>query len=122
MIGGNTLLYRVGTLAEMKPLGHAFPPVVLGQLYLCTSILDEAYGENRNYFEPGGYSLLLQTDADLAATRAILDFERHPCEWADRLGDYLSALYFLNDDYSVVIFMPLAIAPQTLLEELEDKP
>ena len=115
------MLYRIGTLAEMKSLRHAFPPMVLGQLYLCTSVLDEAYGESRNYLESGGFSLLLETKVDLAAARAILNFERYPCEWADRLGDYLSALYLLNDDYSVVVFMPLAIAPETLLQELEDE-
>lgn len=115
------MLYRIGTLAEMKPLRHVFPPVVLGQLYLCTSVLDDTYGENRNYLESGGYSLLLQNGGDLDKLQTVLDLERHPCEWADRLGDYLSALYLLNDDYSIVVFMPLTIAPETLLDELEDE-
>ena len=71
--------------------------------------------------ESGGYSLIAETLEDVNQIRAIIDFEQHLPEWVDRLdGDYLSALYLLNDDYSIVVFMPTAIAPETLLHELED--
>ena len=51
----------------------------------------------------------------------VIDLNTHPCEWADRLDDeYLSALYLLNDDFSVVVFMPITVAPPALLKELED--
>ena len=115
------MLYRIGTVREMRNLRNKFPLEVLGQLFVCTVILDDAYGEDRNYLQSGGYSLIAETADDLSGIRAIIDLDEHPCEWVDCLdGDYLSALYLLNDDFSVVVFMPIAIAPPTLLNELED--
>jgi len=68
-----------------------------------------------------GYSLIAETADDLASIREIIDFDTHPCEWADRLDEeYLSALYLLNDEFSIVVFMPVTVAPPALLSELED--
>ena len=115
------MLYRIGTVKEMRPLYDKFHEDVIAQLYHCTKVLDDIYGEERNYLQSGGYSLIAETIDDLSGIREIIDFDTHPCEWADRLdGDFLSALYLMNDDYSIVVFMPMAIAPPTLLKELED--
>ena len=115
------MLYRIGTVKEMRPLYDKFHEDVIAQLYHCTKVLDDIYGAERDYLQSGGYSLIAETTDDLSGIREIIDFDTHPCEWADRLdGDYLSALYLLNDDFSVVVFMPIAIAPPTLLSELED--
>ena len=115
------MLYRVGTVKEIRSLRNLFSLEVLGQLFVCTAILDDAYGEERDYLQSGGYSLIAETAEDISGIREIIDLDTHPCEWADRLeGDYLSALYLLNDDFSVVVFMPVAIAPPALLSELGD--
>ena len=115
------MLYRIGAVKEIEFIRTEFPAEVMRKLYHCTAILDEAYGANRNYLQSGGYSLIAETNDDISGIREIIDFDTHPCEWADRLdGDFLSALYLLNDDYSIVVFMPIAIAPPTLLSELED--
>lgn len=115
------MLYRIGTVKEMRSLRNKFSLEVLGQLFVCTAILDDAYGEDRDYLQSGGYSLIAETEADVLGIREIIDLDTHPCEWADRLDEaYLSALYLLNDDFSVVVFMPVAVAPPALLFELED--
>lgn len=115
------MLYRIGTVKEMRPLYDKFHEDVIAQLYHCNKVLDDIYGAERDYLQSGGYSLIAETTDDLSGIWEIIDFDTHPCEWADRLdGDYLSALYLLNDDFSVVVFMPIAIAPPTLLSELED--
>ena len=115
------MLYRIGTVKEIGILRGSFTRDIFEQLNACTQTLDEAYGADRNYSETGGYSLIAETREDIDQIRAIINFEQHPCEWVDRLdGDYLSALYLMNDDYSIVVFMPLAIAPEVLLHELED--
>ena len=115
------MLYRIGTVKEMRALYDKYHEDVIVQLYHCTKVLDDIYGAERNYLQSGGYSLIAETTDDLSGIREIIDLDTHPCEWADRLdGDYLSALYLLNDDFSVVVFMPVAIAPPTLLSELED--
>ena len=115
------MLYRIGTVKEIRPLYGKFPEDVIEQLHYCTRTLDAAYGPDRDYLQSGGHSLIAETADDLSVIREIIDFDTHPCEWVDRLdGDFLSALYLLNDDFSVVVFMPIAIAPSALLSELED--
>ena len=115
------MLYRIGTVSEIRNLKNLFPIEVLGQLFVCTAILDDAYGEERDYLRSGGYSLIAETAEDLQGIMEVIDLNTHPCEWADRLDDeYLSALYLLNDDFSVVVFMPITVAPPALLKELED--
>jgi len=114
------MLYRIGTVKEIRPLYRKFHEDVIEQLHYCTRTLDAAYGAERDYLQSGGYSLIAETADDLSGMREIIDFDTHPCEWADRLdGDFLSALYLLNDDFSIVVFMPISIAPPTLLSELE---
>ena len=115
------MLYRIGTVKEMEFLRAEFPAEVMKKLYHCTAVLDEAYGADRNYLQSGGYSLIAETLEDVSAIGETIGFDTHPCEWADPLdGGFLSALYLLNDDFSVVVFMPVAIAPPTLQSELED--
>lgn len=116
------MLYRIGTVKEIRPLYDKFHEDVIAQMYHCTKVLDDIYGAERNYLQSGGYSLIAETLEDVSAIqKKIIDFDTHPCEWADPLGgDYLSALYLLNDDFSIVVFMPIAIAPPALLSELED--
>ena len=114
------MLYRIGTVKEIFNMPDCFPEPVQDKLYEATVVLEDSYGVNRDYLRTGGYSLLAQTKEDVEEIRKTIDFEEHPCEWADRIGEYLSALYLMNDDYSIVVFMPIAVAPKTLLEELED--
>lgn len=115
------MLYRIGTVKEIDDIRNKFPEAVIEQLHYCTKTLDDDYGADRDYLQSGGYSMLAESKEDLADIQPIIDFETHPCEWADRLdGEFLSALYLMNDDYSIVVFMPIAIAPSTLLSDLED--
>ena len=115
------MLYRIGTVKEIDAIRNKFPEAVIEQLHYCTKTLDDDYGADRDYLQSGGYSLLAENEQDLVNIKPIIDFDNHPCEWADCLdGGYLSALYLMNDDYSIVVFMPIAIAPPTILSDLED--
>ncbi len=115
------MLYRVGTMKEIEYIRAKFPAEVMARLRHCTGVLDEAYGADRNYLQSGGYTFIAESEWDLAEVRKIIDFDTHPCEWADPLdGGFLSALYLLNDDFSVVVIMPIDIAPPVLQAELED--
>ncbi len=113
-------MYRVGNFKEIMDMPGVLPEAVKQRLYESIYMLDLAYGRERDYLCTGGYCLIAQTEADVDEIKSIINLEEHPCEWADRIGDYLSALYLMNDDYSIVVFLPITIAPKTLLEELED--
>ena len=48
------MLYRIGTVKEMRPLYDKFHEDVIAQLYHCTKVLDDIYGAERNYLQSGG--------------------------------------------------------------------
>ena len=116
------LLYRIGTREELSRIESVFPEKVITELLTGVVVRGSEYGENRNYLEEGGYSIVLETEDDLNEFKKIIDYDRHPCEWATRIGKtgYISALYILNDDYTIDIFMPIDIAPEVLFNDLEE--
>ena len=112
--------YRIGTGREITPVKGKFPPAVITHLQCCIGILDDAYGADRDYLLSGGYAVIVETADDLPYVRETLDLDKHPCEWVQRVGSgHLSALYLLNDDYAVVVLLPLELAPTTLQKQLE---
>ena len=99
------MLYRIGTVRELQNL--SLPDVVYREILRCTEILDKEYGESRDYIQSGGYTIFCETKDDIEKVRKIIDFERHPCEWADVLYSekgkekeaFVSALFLLNGSY-----------------------
>lgn len=117
------MLYRIGTKKELPMVANSLPERVYAELLRGTAILDAEYGEERNYLLTGGYSLIAQTADDLPRLKASIDYEARLCEWATKIGrdtGYISALYIINDDFSIMVYMPQSIAPDTILNELED--
>ena len=116
------MLYKIGTLRELDALELSLPESVLTELTRDIAILDLEYGEDRDYWQSGGYAVVVEAGEDIPQFQQIVNFEKHPCEWATRLGrdsGYLSALYLLNDDYAVMAFMPISAAPDAILKDLE---
>ena len=73
--------------------------------------------------EEGGYSVVLETKEDLELFKQTINYDVHPCEWVVEESmncGYLCALYLLNDDFSILLYLPKAIAPDTLLKDLEE--
>ncbi len=117
------MLYIIGTAREVGKLEAKLPDRVFSELVRGVAILDCEYGENRNYFESGGYSLVAETADDITAVRKYVDYEVHPGEWVTRIGletGYISALYLMNDDYGIMVYMPLAVAPDAIIRDLEN--
>ena len=117
------MLYRVGKQVEIPALRSKLPECVLSELLCNVAILDAEYGPDRDYMRSGGYVLVAENPEDIHAVKDTINYEAHPCEWANRIGrdeGYLSALYLLNNDFSVVLVMPISIAPDAIVKELED--
>ena len=117
------MLYRIGTKRELLSIANKLPKPVHAEIYRDTVILDAEYGEERNYLKCGGYSIVIETVDDLSELQAIVDYTLHPCEWVTSLGEnsgYLSCLFVLNNDFSITVYMPITIAPETILRELND--
>jgi beta-phosphoglucomutase-like phosphatase (HAD superfamily) len=101
---------------------RAMPEELRTEILTGLVVLDAEYGEFRNYLESGGYSVIAETVEDIPGLKAIIDYEKHPCEWATKIGrtGFVSALYILNNDFSIMVYMPQAIAPTEIITELED--
>ena len=113
------MLYTIGTEKELPMAEEKLPRAVFLELFRSTVLLDYAYNPNRNYMESGGYSMIAETEEDVAEIGKRINFETHPCEWVDLVEDHTVSLFLMNDDFSIVLFIPLAITPEILRKELE---
>ena len=111
-------MHVIKTTAEAWQLAGEVPEEVLTELIRGAAVLEAEYGDG----EAGGYAIVIQSDADMEEAKELLDYSTMICEWATRLGDsgYLSALYILDNEFSVVLYMPISLAPDNILLELED--
>ena len=118
------MLYRVGTAKELPMLRNRLPEWVYEEMLYNIAILDREYGADRNYLQSGGYCLIAETTEDVAAIKDIINYDTHPFEWADRIGEdgcYISAIYILNDDFSITLYIPTAIATIIINDMEEEK-
>lgn len=113
----------IGTTQEVYFLRDVIPDSIFNDILRGVAVLDAEYGETRNYYEEGGYSVLIEGCDDLTKFRLLVDYEAHPCEWvihSEPERNYLCALYLLNDDFSILLYLPVSLAPEVLLQDLED--
>ena len=116
------MIFRIGTADEITSIKSLFPERVIEEVLTGAVVRDAEYGCDRDYKETGGYSILAETREDIQKLKDIVDYDAHPCEWATKIGNtgYICALYILNDDFTIDVFMPQAIAPEAILNDLED--
>lgn len=116
------MLYRLGHKKDVYSCGCKFHKRALQEVYTGLMILDEEYGYDRDWENVGGYSILAETAADVEAIKQYIDIEKHSPEWVTSISytKNLSCLFIVNNDFSIMVYMPLEIAPQSLLSELED--
>lgn len=112
----------LGTTKECVALYGQLPQRVADEVLRGIAVLDSEYGPERNYLDVGGFSLIADTEKDLCKSRDLFDDQWHYCEWATRLGDsgYVSALYLLNNEFSVMLYTKESLANEDILENLED--
>ena len=110
----------LGTVKECASLYGYLPQRVIDEVLRGLAVLSAEYGETRN--ESGGYSLVADTKEDLYWVRKVFDDRQHSCEWATKLGDsgFCSALYLLSNEFSVMLYIPIALANKDILENMED--
>ena len=112
----------LGTTKECEALYGCLPQRVIGELLRGLAILEAEYGTQRDYLSSGGYSLIADTSEDLAKAREVFDDRLHKCEWATKLGasGFCSALYLLSNEFSVMLYIPINLANDDILENMED--
>ena len=116
------MLYRIGHKKEVYTCGCKFHKRALQEIDYGLMILDETYGYDRDWEEMGGYSILVDSEEDVEAIKTYVDYDKHPPEWVTSISytGITSALFILNNSFSIIVYMPKEILPQSLLAELED--
>ena len=116
------MLYTIGTTAEIPTLPSHLPEKLIAEIFQGLVILDAEYEPTRNYLEVGGYSAIMEVTDDIHAFSRIINLETRQPEWATFISNtgYISALYIMNNDFSVMVYMPAAIMPEIIRKELEE--
>lgn len=116
------MLYRVGTKKELSPLLCDLPEKVYAELLRGLAILDAEYGDDRDSLLIGGFSLIAENREDVSQIKTYVDYDRHPPEWVTKISTtgYLSALFIMNNDFSIMVYLPEAICPEVIKRELEE--
>lgn len=103
------MLYHVQTRQELDSLGLELPQSVQEELLRSTEYPDE------------GFALIAENWEDISKARSFIDYTIHSCEWVNCLDcGWLSALYVINNGFTVTLLLPADIAPDSLLRELEE--
>ena len=112
----------LGTTKECEALYGHLPQQIIGEVVRGLAILEEEYGLQRDYFSSGGYSLVADTEEDLYWARKVFDDRLHQCEWATKLSDsgFCSALYLLSNEFSVMLYIPIVLANDDILKNMEE--
>ena len=118
------MLYYIGTTKEVSKLEGHLPHQLIGEICRGVVVLDAEYGEERDYFKEGGYSLIVETMEDLQQAKDRFEPNRHLCEWATTIGNtgFCSALYILNNEFTILLYLPLELARSIndIIDNLED--
>ena len=116
------MYYCLGTTKECAALYAQLPQRVADEVLRGIAVLDCEYGPERDYLSVGGFSVIADTEKDLCKARELFDDRWHYCEWATKLGDsgYVSALYLLSNEFSVMLYTKESLANEDILENLED--
>lgn len=118
------MLYPIGTMQDLTAIRTKLPAQVYAVMLTEISALDAAYGAGRDFSQIGGYILLVESAADLPVLREIIPYETHPCEWAikePQNSGYIHALYIMNNDFAISVYLPFAAAPENILKDLEEQ-
>lgn len=112
------MIYIVGNAKQAIKSRIMLPKDVAEELISTSIALDRAYGAERNCLEIGGYSVIIDDADDLPMLSSIVDYNRHLAEDTMKVDDYIVAVYVFNNDYSIALFVPTAIAPNRILNDL----
>ena len=114
------MLYRFSTTRDIHESVSRFPAEVVTALLTSTAAIECEYASDLDYRETGGYSIVVETTEDLSTLREIVNIDTHPCEWATRLGasGFVSALYVINNDFTIMLCIPEHLAPPIITDEL----
>jgi hypothetical protein len=121
------ILLKAGTVKELSQFEGTIDRDVYRAALRIVTKLDEVYSAGRDVDGgDGGFVLIAENvqDISLIGQRYVrLDSGRH--EAVDVVksesGTYINALFLCNNEFGINVFMPMSIAPESLLRGLPQK-
>ena len=90
------------------------------------SILDDAYGEDRDpKADLGGFVVILESEEEVALLmeyhlNLLTDIPEYTDYVAGNDDNWIVSMYLLSSDYSITVIMPMHIAPVEMLKIQEN--
>jgi hypothetical protein len=120
-------LIKTGTVKELAK----FEGIIDGEVYntalRIVTILDEVYGSARDVDNnDGGFVLIVENVQDLELLKQrYMALDKSQYEVVDVVKSkkrlYINAFYLCNNEFGINVFIPMDIAPQTLLKDISRK-
>jgi len=116
------MIYKIGNIGDVKIFPY-LPRRMCRMISGLASLLTELYGEDRDVDNSdGGYILYATPGTTGDELKAYFDYSTHTMESISVEPDFpiLTAMYVLNNEYTVVIVMWTDDAPDEIRKEMED--
>ena len=110
------MVYKLGTIDDMKMLPQLEPSLRDYIKYLLL-VLDSEYGTDRDIENSdGGYVVFVTEDTPMNEIKEAFDYTKHTVEYVEVGEAYSTAVYLLNNEYTVMLIMPTNELPDELKE------
>ena len=103
--------------SDLSKIAH-YPKSVVDAIQQSITILDENYGTDRTRDGDGGLDLVIETESDLQSLMQTLFWGDVP-EFSEIIDGYVHALYLVNNDRGLDVFLPEEWATKGMKEAME---
>ena len=108
------MVFKLGTIDDMKMLPQLEPSLRDYIKYLLL-LLDSEYGTDRDIDNnDGGYVVFVTGNTSDDEIIEVFDYTKHTVEYVEVGEVYSTAVYLLNNEYTVMLIMPTNELPDEL--------
>ena len=108
------MVYKLGTIDDMKILPQLEPSLRDYIKYLLL-VLNTEYGTDRDIENnDGGYVVFVTENTGKDKIKEVFDYTRHTVEYVEIGEAYSTAVYMLNNEYTVMLIIPTEELPEEL--------
>lgn len=115
------MIHKLGNLKDLENI-KVDDDAIYRELYEFLSVLSSEYGEDRDIdTSDGGYVLYCEVGTSLVELEKIFNY-RAVFDWSGNIKStvpYCSTMYFLNNEYAVVLVMAIQDVPINIKNEIK---
>ena len=108
------MVFKLGTVEDMKMLPQLESNLHDYIKYLLL-VLDTEYGTDRDIdISDGGYVVFVTANTSDDEITEVFDYTKHTVEYVEVGEPYSTAVYLLNNEYTIMLIMPTEELPEEL--------